>query len=266
MKNKGLIITLIILFSIIIFFLVMFLVMCLNGRMTFKHSIFSVGNKSTNIIYDKQFKLEDINDIDIIQDAGDVLVKETTEDNIKVVLYGENEGDANVELDNGKLTIDNTHSRKSFVLFDFGVSKNNIIVYIPSNYSENIKIKNDYGECEIADLENASIDMNCDAGNVELGKIKNANIKCDYGNIQIKEVLNKCDIKADCGNIEIDTISIKEDSNIKADLGNVSIFNTNDIYIDSDVDLGKTNINKNNRNAEITLKIECDCGNVTVSN
>lgn len=265
MKNKSSIITLIILLSIITFLLVMFLVMYLKGGMSFKNGVFSIGSKSTNIIYDKQFELEDIKDIDIKQDAGDILVKETTEDYIKVVLYGKNEGDAQVELNNGKLTIDNTHNR-NFVFLNLGVTKNDIIIYVPSNYSNDMKIKNDYGGCDITNLENATLNINCDAGNVELGKIRNATIKCDYGNIEIEEILNKCDIKADCGNIKIDTISIKENSSIKADLGNVDINNTNDIYIDANVDLGKTNINKNNRNAEITLKVNCDCGNVTINN
>lgn len=266
MKNKGLIITLIILLSIIIFFLVMFLVMSLNGKMDFKNGIFSIGSKSINIIYDKQFELEDIKDIDIKQDAGDIIIKESENDNIKVVLYGENEEDAQVELNNGKLSIDNTYRRKSFVFFNFGVTTNDIIIYMPSNYSNEIKVKNDYGKCEMTDLENATVNIDCNAGNVELGKIKNATLKCDYGNIEIKEILNKCDIKANCGNIKIDKISIRENSNIKADLGDVDINSTNDIYIDADVELGKTNINKNNRNAETTLKINCDCGNVTINN
>lgn len=257
MKNKGLIITLIILLFTIIFFLVMFLVMYLkNGR-------FSIDSKSTNIIYNKQFELEDIKDIDIKQGAGDILVKETTEDYIKVVLYGENEGDAQVKLNNEKLTI---YNRRNFAFFNFRVTKNDIIIYIPFNYSNYIKIKNVYGDCEITDLEDATVNIDCDVGNVELGKIKNATIKCDSGNIEIKEIMNKCNIEADCGNIQIDTISIKENSSIKADLGNVNINNTNDIYIYADVDLGKSNINKNNRNASITLKINCDCGNVTINN
>ena len=58
MKNKGFIITLIILLSIIVFFLVMFLVMSLKGGTNFRNGIFSIGSKSTNIIYDKQFELE----------------------------------------------------------------------------------------------------------------------------------------------------------------------------------------------------------------
>lgn len=87
-----------------------------------------------------------------------------------------------------------------------------------------------------------------------------------YGNIIIEEILNKCDIKADCGNIEIDKLLIKEDSTLKADLGNVVINETSDIYVDADVDLGKTKINQSNRNAEITLSVSCNCGNVMINN
>lgn len=266
MKNKGLIITLIILLSIVIFFLVMFLAMYLKGGINFKNGIFSIGTKSTNIIYDNKFELEDIKNIDIKQDAGDILVKKSKDNNIKVVLYGENETDAQVELNNGNLTIDNTHNRRSFVFFNFGVKTSDIIIYLPTSFKNEIKVKNDYGKCEITDLENATVNIDCDAGDVKLGKIKNATLKCDYGNIEIEEIINKCNIKADCGNIKIDTIFIKENSTIKADLGNVDINNTNDIYIDADVNLGKASINKNNRNAETILKINCDCGNITVNN
>lgn len=266
MKNKGIIITLIILLSIIIFFLVIFLVMYLTGGINFKNGIFSIGTKNTNIIYDNKFKLENVKNIDIKQDAGDIIFKETENDYIQVVLYGENEGDAQAQLNNGNLNIDNIHNKRNFVFFNFGTIKNDIIIYIPSNYSNEIKIKNDYGKCEIIDLENATVNIDCDAGSVKLGKMKNATLKCDYGDIEVKEIINKCDIKANCGNIKIDTISIKENSTIKADLGNVDINNTNDIYIDADVDLGKANINKNNINSETTLKINCDCGNITVNN
>lgn len=257
MKNKGLIITLIVLLSIIVILLITFLVAYLGRNINFRNGIFSIGYKSSNVIFDKTYEMEDIKNIEIIQDAGDIVFKETSNDYIQVVLYGEDTNDAYVNLNENKLTIDYTHKRK-FALFSFGVSKNDIIIYIPSNYSNEIKISNDYGNCEITDLENATLDIDCDAGNVELGKIKNVKIKCDYGNIEINEILNKCDIKSDCGNIEIDKISIQEDSSIKSDLGNVDIREVNDICIDANVDLGKANINENNRNGNVTLKINCD--------
>ncbi len=264
MKNKKIIVALIILLSIIIFFLVMFLVMCLTGRINYTNGILFFGTKkSNNIIFDKTYSIEDINNINIRQDSGDVIFKETLEDNIKVVVYGENESDVDVNLNQNNLSINNMNNKK-FTFFSFGIMAKDIVVYVPSTYNKEIKIKNDYGNCEMLDLENAIVDIDCDCGNVKLGKIKNAIVKCDLGNTEIKEILNKCDIKADCGNVEIDTISIQENSTIKVDLGNIDINKTDDIYIESNVDLGKTNINQNNRNSEITLKINCDCGNVTI--
>ena len=264
MKNKGIIITLIILLSVIIFFLVLFLVMYLTGNINYTNGILFFGTKkSNNIIFDRTYNIEDINNIDIRQDAGNVVFKETSENNIQVVVYGESKSDVNVSSNQNNLVIDNTNKQK-FTFFSFGVIAKDIVVYVPSTYNKEIKIKSDYGNCELLDLENATVDIDCDCGNVELGKIRNAAVKCDLGNTEIKEVSNKCDIKVDCGNIEIDTISIQKDSTIKSDLGNVNITKINDIYIESEVGLGKTNISQNNRNFEITLKINCDCGNVTV--
>lgn len=266
MKNKGLIIAMIILLTIIVFFLIMFLVVCLSGGNNLKIGLFNFGSKSKNIIYDNTFQLEEINNIDIKNNAGNIIFKESENDYIQVVLYGENGDEAKVTLNNGMLNIDYTKKAR-FALINFVTVKNDIIIYLPTNYENNIKIKNDYGDCELIDLENANVNIECNAGNVNVGKIKNATVKCDYGKIKIKEILNKCNLDADCGDIEVETISIKENSNIKADLGDVNINETNDIYIYANVVLGKTNINNNNnnRNSEVTLKINCDCGNITVN-
>lgn len=194
MKNKGLIIMTIILLSIITLFLTIFLVIYLKGGKNFKGITLGLGAKSSKMIYDNEFDIESISRINIKQDAGNIIIKETSNSNIQVELYGDDEADAQVNLHNSELNIDNTHKKVRF----FGGTKNDIIIYIPATYSNEINVKNNYGECEIGDLENATIIADCDAGNVELGKIKNATIKCDYGNVEIKEVLNKCDIKANC--------------------------------------------------------------------
>lgn len=260
MSNKAPIIVSIILLAVIIFCLVMFLVTYLCGG---KIGFMSMGAKNSKVIYDKEFNLEDIENIDIKQDAGNIILEETTNDKLQVVAYGENEEDIRVDLNNSNLVIDYTR-QKRFIFFSFGNVKNDIIVYIPSSYHNEIKIKNDMGNCEISNLENATLDIDCDAGNVEIDKIKNAKIKCDMGKVTIKEILNKCDLDVDSGNVEITKLSIQENSKIKADLGNVDIKEINDIYIDSSVDLGNATINGSNRNSNVTLKIECDCGNIKV--
>lgn len=260
MENKTPIIILIILLTIIIFFLVIFLVQCLSGG---KIGLINITTKNNEVIYEDEFKLEKIKNIEIKQDVGNVIIKEATDNKIQLLVYGENVGDIKVNLNHNKLEIDYTLHKK-FKLFNFGSSKKDIILFIPSKYSDEIKIKNDLGDCKISNLENAILDIECNAGNVEIEKIKNIKINSNMGDVKIQEINNKCDIAINAGNVQVTKLSIKEDSNIKSDLGNVNIIETNNVYIDGHVDLGNSNINGSNKNSNITLKIECDCGNIKI--
>lgn len=264
-NNKTIIITTIILLTIVVFLLVIFLVAALNGNIGYNLGIINFGTRNSELIIERTFESENIKRIDIKQDAGKIIFKESPDQNISVKIYGDDENVVDIALNDNTLNIDYT-KQKNFALINFGIPENDVIVYIPTNHQAVINLLNDYGECNMIDLENAEVNINCNAGDVNLGKIKNATIKCDFGNIKIKEVLNKCDIEADCGNVEIDCISILENSRIKTDMGNVEIDDTNDIYINGDCDMGSVDINNNNRNSEIELKIESDCGNISVDN
>ena len=260
MRNKTGIIFLLILLSIIIFSLTMFLVRYLCGG---ENNKMSWGMKNKNVIFNKSYTLEEIQDIDIKQDVGDIIFKETSSDKAEVIIYGENENDIDVKWNDDKLLID-YYRKNRFFFFNFWVTKSDIVIYLPAKYDGNITIKNDLGNCEIADFENSSIDVNCNAGDVKVGKVKNANIRCDLGKVEASGILNSCNILVESGNIKIDRLSIQEDSFIKADLGNVTIREVNDIYVDAKVDLGSSTVNESNRSSDITLKIECDCGNISV--
>lgn len=263
-NNKSMIIITIILLSLVVISLIIFLIAALKGNVGYNLGLINFNSES-NLIIDRTFENENINEINIKQDAGEIIFKESENQNIKVEIYGNDKNVVDIVLEEDVLSIDYTH-QKAFSIFSFGTPKNDIIVYIPSNHEIKINLENDYGECEMVDLENAEVNIDCDAGDVKLGKIKNAIIYCDYGNIEIDEILNKCNIEANCGNIEINKISITENSSIIADMGNVEIEQTNDIYINGNCDMGSVNINENNRNSEIELKIESNCGNITVNN
>ena len=93
MKNKGLIITLIILLTIIVIALIAFLGLALSGNITFKNGFsFRIG-KSENIILDKNYDIENINNIEILLNSGDIKVEKSNEPIIRVVAYGENTED-----------------------------------------------------------------------------------------------------------------------------------------------------------------------------
>lgn len=264
MKNKGLIITLIILLVVVIALLVGFLVLCLTGNINFKDGIRIGMKKGDQLIYNEVYDIENVKTIDINQDAGDIIFKNTEENNIRVEVYGEKKSDAEVSLISDELKIKFNNGNNGWKFFNFGGISGDIKIYIPSTYAGNIKIKNDAGDIRLANLENSNLDIDCDAGNIKIDKIKGVSVKCDAGNVEIGTILNKCNIRVDCGNVDIKKIELKEDSKIKTDAGNIKIDEAEDIYIDANVDLGKCNINSNNRNAEVTLKLNCDLGDINV--
>lgn len=264
--RKGLIIFLILLLVIIVGGLIAFLVLCLNGNINLK-SVFIHwgGKKSENLIYEQNYNVDDIKLINVNQDAGDIIIENTEENNIKVEVYGENQNDVEVSLNNNELYINYVGENNKVWFFNFGSTYGDIKIYIPSSYSEKIKINNDAGEVIIKNLENAEADIDCDAGNVEIDRIKNAIIKCDAGNVEIDYILNKCNIKVDAGNLRINNVQLAEDSSIKASMGNVRIKNINDIHVEGHVSMGNCRINNNNTNSSIKLYIEASMGNIEVN-
>ena len=77
-------------------------------------------------------------------------------------------------------------------------------------------------------------------------------------------IFNKCNINSACGDIKVYSVQIQENSSIKSDFGDVKINNSNDIYVDTNVDLGDVKIRNNNRYSDITLKIDSSCGDIKV--
>lgn len=264
MKNKGLIITLIVLLAIIIAVLVTFLVLCINGTINFNGGFHFGFRKVDTIIYEETYKMDETNLIEVKQKAGDIIFENSNDDNIKVVVYGEDKSDAEVSLANNELKIEYKAEGKGGWLFGWGRTQGDVKIYIPTSYAKNIKINDDAGDIKLANLENSNVDIDCNAGDVKIDRVKNLTAKCDAGNIEINNLLNKCNIKLNAGNLKIENTQINEDSNIKANMGNVKIRGLNDIYVDAKADLGNCKVQKSNRSSNVTLKIECNMGNVKV--
>lgn len=264
MKNKGPIIFLIMILSIIIIGLIALLYIAVSSKINFLSEIRTWGTKSSNIIFDTSYELEAIDDLEVLSSAGDISIKESTDKKIRVVAYGQNNEDLKVSLEEKKLKLDYSNYRN--IRWGFKNYINDIIIYIPKDYSKEINLDADYGDIDVNDLENAAINIEEDCGDVKLGKIKNVSIKNDYGDIEIESILNKFTIESSCGDIKIASIAIKENSSIKSEYGDVNIEETNDIYIDAKTDLGEVKVNKNNRYSKVFLKIENSCGDISVKN
>ena len=261
MKNKGLIITLIVFLSLIAISLLVFMISVINGSFNIKS--FSNSYKVSNsIIYNETYN-QDFEDIVVNTNSSDINIYNSDSNEIKVLIYGK-ENKADVSNNNNTLNI--SYKEKSCIGFCFNNTISKIEIYIPSTYSNIISINNDYGDINIDKFSNATINIEEDCGDVKVKEANNITIENDYGDIKINKVNNYLNIKEDCGDVKIDNLNINKNSKIYNDYGDIKIDNTNDIYIKAKTDLGDTKINKNNRKADTILDIKNDCGDIIVNN
>lgn len=278
MKNKSLIITLIVILSILTIGVIGLLVMLLSNKVNF-NIFFGRGLYSTSktIIHDEYYENEyDLIEID--NSLGDVYVLNSKDERIHVVVYGEE--DQLTIRDNNSLDI--SYKAKSCFGFCFNQPSSKIEVYLPSTYDKDINIENNAGDIEIDSFKNASLTINSDLGDANIGTIKFLEINSHAGDIdvdtvnRIKAVNNLGDIKivkvteyldldAKCGDIKIESVDIKENSRINNSLGDIEVNRTNDIRIDAKVSLGDEKIRNNNYKSDIILDINNSCGDIEVN-
>lgn len=278
MKNKGLIIFLIVILSILALAITGGMFWLLSGRGGFGFFGIHSSSVSTELVYDKTY--EDLfKEIRIDSDAGDIYIKHSTNGEVSVKIYGEtNQLDVN---DKDNLSI--KYVAKKCIGFCFNIQKSKIEITLPESFNGKINIVNKYGDTSIAEFLNATADVSHHYGDISLdginkGKIVNscgdinigtinvAEVKNNYGDIEIKKVLSSLNVEADCGDIEIKDLTIEKNSQIENSLGDISIGKTNDILIDAKTSLGDVYIRNNNYKSDITLSIDNSCGDITVKN
>ena len=297
MNNKTLKIILIIFLSLLVIGLSVFFVNILTNK-DFRFGHFSFGHKVSNeLVFNQEY--ETIFDtIKIDSKSNDIEIKEGNESKVKVVIYGDKD-ETNVEIVNNKLNIKS--NEKKCIGFCFNMTIAKIEVYLPSSYSGNINIENNYGDVNIGNFDNLILDAKLDAGDIKVdslksGKIKNSygdikilgyskeleidqdcgdvevsevdriKLENNYGDIDIGKVNEYLQIKEDCGDVKIDSLNLKENSSIHNSYGDIKIGSTNEIYINAKTSLGDTKINNNYQKSYVTLTIDNSCGDIRVNN
>ena len=297
MNNKTLKIILIIFLSILVIGLSVFFVNILTNK-NFRFGHFSFGHKVSNeLVFNQEYETV-FDTIKIDSKSSDIEVKEGNESKVKVVIYGDKD-ETNVEVVNNKLNIKS--NEKGCIGFCFNMTIAKIEVYLPSSYSGNINIENNYGDVNIGNFDHLILDAKLDAGDIKVdslksGKIKNSygdikilgyskeleidqdcgdvevsevdriKLENNYGDIDIGKVNEYLQIKEDCGDVKIDSLNLKENSSIHNSYGDIKIGSTNEIYINAKTSLGDTKINNNYQKSYVTLTIDNSCGDIRVNN
>lgn len=227
-----------------------------------------VEHKQENLIYSEEFELTDIKNVNLKTVAATITVKESKDDKVKIEVFSTKEKEVTANVLEDTVSVEYLDQEEHNFTINIGINEvqDEMIVYIPKDYENNILTDTNYGNISFdVSLKNASIDIVSDYGNIDIESVKNISIDCDFGNINVKNVYNKLDIETEYGNVNVDNLEINEDSNIVTKYGNVNVEKTNDIRIDTDVNLGSVDVNKNNREADVTLNIKSEMGFINVN-
>ena len=237
----------------------------------------SFGLTSQRLALDKEFKLEDAKTINVRTDASDIKFLKATEDNdgVNVKIFASEDRVVRAEKDNEKLDVTVEGSCQGFCL---GFNSSRVEITLPEEYEGNIIIHTSTGDIESANFSRASYEIDVDAGDIDipaaknlkvvsnvgdlvLGTIENITIETNVGDIKINECYNELHIKTRTGDVDINELQLSKNSDIKGEIGDITIRNTGNVFIDAHTNIGDTKI-RNNTKSDIELKIETHTGDI----
>ena len=278
--------------GIVILVLIVILVIVANLLKTSYRKLYKVSDE---LVLEQSYNTF-FNEIDINTKMTDIDIKHSPDNTFKVITYGE-KNYIKLEDKNNKLFID--INRKNLISLNFYSYISKVELYIPSNYNKVIRINNEFGNINIDEFNNLTLDVKQKIGNLNISSLdfiktenKNSNIKIDKvvkarlsnknGKINVKEVadlvidnvngnvtiesLNEyLKINLDSGNIKIDSMKLIKASNINLRYGNVIINKIEDINVKAKTDRGKKQIKNNNKKSDIKLEIHNKSGNIKIN-
>ncbi|MCH5320678.1 MAG: DUF4097 family beta strand repeat protein [Eubacterium sp.] len=240
-NNRGLIITVIILLVIII--------LLLTGLMVFviaSNGFENIEISNNSISLDEKYDSSEIDRLIVNTTGGEITVKKSEDNNIRITAHGGREKNFNVSSNDGAISIEYFEQRINFL---GNMRLPDIDIYLPEKVFESIEITSNIGDITLE----GEIDTNL-------------KISCDVGDIKADSLYGSFDIHTDCGDIEIDNISIIKNSSADTNLGNIEIEHTNDIRIDYKTSLGECDIKNNNTESDIVLTAKTNLGDIEINN
>ena len=256
-------------------------------------NIYKLGDE---VIFEQTYNTI-FNEIDIDSKMTDIYIRESNENNVRVVIYGEKEY-FNVSEKNNKLFIKN--NKKNMIALDFYSCISKIELFIPPHYNDLIRIDSEFGNLQVERFSNLKLNveqeygnflgneiyflkLNNEYGNIQIEKINmvlidsnSSNIKInnvddltidsEFGNIEVENINKKLKLNVENGIITINNLIIDADSSIKANYGKIKIGKTNEIKIKTKTDRGKSKVKNNYKNSEIELDVYNKKGDITIDN
>lgn len=245
-----------------------------------KNFVSFIKEEKKSIIFEKTYNPINIKKLKINNKVSDIEIRNSKENQIKVIIYGKEQEKITSDLENNVLNI--TKNNEGRICFGFCIyEEDKVIVYLPKEIKLLLEIQNRSGDMIIEQFPNLELNIHNTSGNIEVEKINKINInsisgdiilneasaikiKNRSGEITIDQILTLANIETASGDIEVTNLNVLENSSMKATSGNITILNINDIAILPHTRSGDIQIKRNNQKAKPTLNIYTTSGDITI--
>ena len=229
----------------------------------------------TSKVYDNDIT-EEFNAINVDTDSLDVRIIKSNDEKVNVKVYDKKDNKVSIEVENNTLNIEETV--KDSICFMCG--KREAIISVPEKEYD-LVVQSTSGDVESRiNLNNATIivtsgdtelrkvndlSMIVTSGDIDVEEVNNVTIVSTSGDVEIGKINSRLDIQTISGDIDIDDLTITEDSKIEVISGDVIINKTsNNFYCDAKATSGDVKVKDNDRRSEYELKIRTKSGDIIV--
>lgn len=209
MKNKSVVMKILIIGSFVLFLLLLVVVFSFVQMLVPKKE-----KKETKKIITNNYSLTDISNISFDFKKSNSIFRVSEDEELVIV---QNSKEYRFYLNYRQKGNKISFEEDGYII---NPQKKKYTIYIPKTYLDKISIVNGFGKINIEELEN-DIDINNNSGELVLKDVKNAKIKDVSGNISINNVLGDIKVSSSTGDIIIDNI----EGTIKAETitGNIEV-------------------------------------------
>lgn len=248
-------------------------------------------------LYNETFNAEDVEKLDINLIAFDVIIRNSEDDKIRVIINGKEDRKDKISLNNDSNILKISESKWKSFCFGFCFWDDEVIIYLPEEYNNEIKIKNVSGDITFLDGYSSNMDIQTTSGDIKIIKAFDLNVKSTSGEVSIEKAedvdvstisgdisigealttklkstsgdleinsTGSVELKTVSGDVDINNLVVEGTSSIETTSGEVKIDNINDSYVETKTTSGDVSISNNNRKSENVLKIKTTSGDIVV--
>ena len=263
-QNRGLLIVLVIIIIIL-----------LGGTFFYQAWNKFVDGSNKVVIDDEPFTTIEVN-----SDNAAVEIIPTDSSTTTVEYIGEKRKNEKYEFSadvkNDTLTVVFKEKGWGFLRFGFSFSKMELLIKVPENDYDKIKVKNNNGKIKAENMDAKHISFETDNGNIEMKNINavTTNVQSDNGRIILEHVNGEIIGETDNGRIMLVTNTLDRPIDLATDNGRIEIMATTEPtngIIDVKTDNGKIEVfGKNNEQTAFgkgknLIKLRSDNGRITVT-